>query len=161
DSALYPFIAQLERAAGFDREDPVERKLHKLEALLGPGACDRDEVALVAELLSLPNAAATLNLSPQRKRETLFEALLHPFAALARAGPVFMVFEAAPWIDPAPRELMDLTTDRVRRLPVLLIVTFRPEFQHDWGGQPHVTLLALNRLGDRDVTALIRKLAGN
>jgi class 3 adenylate cyclase/tetratricopeptide (TPR) repeat protein len=161
DSALYPFIAQLERAAGFEREDPVEEKLDKLEALLAPGARDRDETTLVAELLSLPNEAATLNLSPQRKREALFEALLHQFEAVARARPVLMVFEDAHWIDPTSRELMDLTIDRVRRLPVLLVVTFRPEFQHGWGGQPHVTMLALNRLGERDVTALVRELAGN
>jgi class 3 adenylate cyclase/tetratricopeptide (TPR) repeat protein len=161
DSALYPFIAQLERAAGFDREDPAEKKLDKLEALLAPGARDRDETTLVAELLSLPNAAATLNLSPQRKREALFEALLHQFEAVARARPVLMVFEDAHWIDPTSRELMDLTIDRVRRLPVLLVVTFRPEFQHGWGGQPHVTMLTVNRLGERDVTALVKELAGN
>jgi predicted ATPase len=161
DSALYPFIAQLERAARFDREDPVEKKLDRLEALLAPGARDRDQVTLVAELLSLPNAAAALNLSPQRKREALFEALLHQLEAVARARPVLMVFEDTHWIDPTSRELMDLTIDWVRRLPVLLVVTFRPEFQHGWGGQPHVTMLALNRLGERDVTALVNGLAGN
>jgi class 3 adenylate cyclase/tetratricopeptide (TPR) repeat protein len=161
DSALYPFIAQLERAAGFEREDPVEEKLDKLEALLAAGARDRDETTLVAELLSLPNVAAALNLSPQRKREALFEALLHQFEAVARARPVLMVFEDAHWIDPSSRELMDLTIERVRRLPVLLVVTFRTEFPHGWGGQPHVTMLTVNRLGERDVTALVKELAGN
>jgi predicted ATPase len=72
-----------------------------------------------------------------------------------------MIFEDAHWIDPTSRELLDLIIDRVRRLPVLLVVTFRPEFQQGWGGQPHVTVLALNRLGERDVTALVRGLAGN
>ena len=115
----------------------------------------------LAELLSLPNSAADLNLSPQRKREMLFEALLHQLEALARSRPVLMVVEDAHWTDPTTRELMDLTIDRIRRLPVLLIVTFRPEFQQGWGGQPHVTILALNRLGERDVTALARELAGN
>jgi predicted ATPase len=103
---------------------------------------------------------ATLNLSPQRKREALFEALLHQFEAVARARPVLMVLEDTHWIDPTSRELMDLTIDRARRLPVL-VITFRPEFQHGWGGQPHVTMLALNRLGERDVTALVKELAGN
>ena len=72
-----------------------------------------------------------------------------------------MVFEDAHWIDPTSRELLDLTLDRVARLPVLLVVTFRPEFQHAWGGQPHVTMLALNRLGGRDGAALVERLAGN
>ena len=75
DSALYPFIARLERAAGFARDDTVEQKLDKLRALLAAGVRSADEIELLAELLSLPNSAAGLNLSPQRKREMLFEAL--------------------------------------------------------------------------------------
>ena len=62
--------------------------------------------------------------------------------------PVLMVFEDAHWIDPTSLELLDLTLDRVSRLPVLVVVTFRPEFQHAWSGQPQVTVLALNRLGE-------------
>jgi class 3 adenylate cyclase/predicted ATPase len=161
DSALYPFVAQLERAAGFVRDDTAEQKLGKLEALIAPGIRDSDELALLAELLSLPNAAADLALSPQRKREKLFEALLHQLEAVARSRTVLMVFEDAHWIDPTSRELLDLTVDRLRHLPVLLVVTFRPEFQHGWGGQAHVTTLALNRLGGRDVMALVLGLAGN
>ena len=64
-------------------------------------------------------------------------------------------------IDPSSRELLDLTLARVTRLPVLLVITFRPEFPQNWSGQPHVTLLALNRLGQRDVMALVRELARN
>ena len=161
DSALYPFIAQLERAAGFARDDTVEAKLGKLRALLAPGTRDDDDIALLSELLSLPSSAADLNLSPQRKREKLFEALLNQLEAEARRRPVLMVFEDAHWIDPTSRELLDLTVDRVRRLPVLLVITFRPEFQPPWGGRAHVTSLALNRLGERDGEALVQKLAGN
>ena len=161
DSALYPFIAQLERAAGFARDDAVEAKLGKLQALLAPGARDDDDIALLSELLSLPSSAADLNLSPQRKREKLFEALLRQLEAEARLRPVLMVFEDAHWIDPTSRELLDLTVDRVRRLPVLLVITFRPEFQPPWGGRSHVTSLALNRLGEREGEALVQNLAGN
>src|SRR5215467_10614064 len=116
DSALYPVIAQLERAAGFARNDTVEEKLGKLRALLLRGARDENDIALLAALLSLPNSAADLNLSPQRKREMLFEAELHQLEALARRRPVLMVFEDAHWIDPTSRELLDLTFDRVRQL---------------------------------------------
>ena len=161
DSALYPFIAQLERAAGFARDDTAEAKLGKLRALLAPGTRDDDDIALLSELLSLPSSAADLNLSPQRKREKLFEALLSQLEAEARHRPVLMVFEDAHWIDPTSRELLDLTVDRVRHLPVLLAITFRPEFQPPWGGRSHVTSLALNRLGERDGEALVQKLAGN
>jgi len=161
DSALYPFIARLERAAGFAREDSVEEKLDKLRELLTPGAQADVEIELLAELLSLPNSAARLNLSPQRKREMLFEALLGQLAALARRRPVLMVFEDAHWIDPTSREMLDLMLNRVSRLPGLLIVTFRREFQHGWSGEPHVTALALNRLGGQDGAALVECLAGN
>jgi hypothetical protein len=132
DSALHPFIVQLERAAGFARDDTVEGKLTKLRQLLAPGTRGDAEIALLAELLSLPNSAGELGLSPQRKRERLFEALLNQLAALAQNRPVLMVFEDAHWIDPTSRELLDLTVDRVARLPVLLVITFRPEFQHAW-----------------------------
>src|SRR5262249_47746888 len=141
DSALYPFITQLERAAGFTRDDTTEEKLGKLQPLLMPGARGDDEIALLAELLSLPNTAADLNLSPQRKRAMLFEALLRQLQALARSRPVLMIFEDAHWIDPTSRDLLDLTFERVRRLPVLLVVSFRPELQHAWSGQQHVTTL--------------------
>jgi class 3 adenylate cyclase len=154
-SALYPFIVQLERAAGFARDDTVEAKLSKLGALLAPGTRDDDDITLLNELLSLPNTAADLNLSPQRKRERLFEALLDQLEAEARQRPVLMVFEDAHWIDPTSRELLDLAIDRVRHLPVQLMITFRPEFQPPWGGRSHVASVALNRLGERAGEALV------
>jgi len=93
DSALYPFIAQLERAAGFAHDDTPEQKFNKLAALIAPGARDRDDVTLIADLLSLPSGAAELDLSPQRKREKLLAALLHQLDALARQQPALMVVE--------------------------------------------------------------------
>jgi predicted ATPase len=86
--------------------------------------------------------------------------LIRQLEGLARRQPVVMVFEDAHWIDPTSRELLDLTVERVRSLPVLLIVTFRPEFQMPWTGQPQVSMLALSRLDRRDRTALIAQLAG-
>ena len=142
DSALYPFIAQLEQAAGFARDETVEAKLDKLQVLLAPRAKDDNDILLLSELLSLPSAAVDLNLSPQRKREKLFDALLNQLESEARRRPVLIVFEDAHWVDPTSRELLDLMLDRVSRTRVLLIVTFRPEFQHAWSDQPHVTIMA-------------------
>jgi predicted ATPase len=120
-----------------------------------------DEITLIAELLALPNAAPKLDLSPQRKREKLLAGFLHQLEALAKTHPVLMVFEDAHWSDPTSRDLIDLIVDRIRRLPVLLLVTFRPEFQPPWTDQPHVTTVALNRLGDRHGSLLVEQLAGN
>jgi predicted ATPase len=130
--------------------------------LITPGARgEEEECELIAELLSLPSSAAELNLSPQRKREMLFEGLLRQFEALTRTRPVLMVFEDAHWIDPTSRELLDLTVDFMPQLPALLVVTFRPEFQHGWAGQPGVTMLALNRLTGGEGAVLVQRLAGD
>jgi hypothetical protein len=161
NSALYPFIVQLERAAGFARDDSAEAKLGKLQALLVPSAWDDDDISLLRELLSLPSSATDLNLSPQRRRQKLFEALLKLLEAESQQRPVLIIFEDAHWIDPTSRELLDLTVERARRLPVLLVITFRPEFQSPWTGRFHVTTLALNRLSERDGAVLAQGLAGN
>jgi class 3 adenylate cyclase/tetratricopeptide (TPR) repeat protein len=162
DSALHPFIAQLERAAGFAHDDTPEQKLGKLAALVAPGARDRDEVTLIADLLSLlPSAAAELDLTPQRQREKLLAALLHQLEALAGQQPVLMVVEDLHWIDPSSRELLDLMIERAARLPMLLILTFRPEFQPPWSGLPQVAALTLNRLDRRNGTLMVERIAGN
>jgi class 3 adenylate cyclase/predicted ATPase len=162
DSALYPFIDQLGWAAGFARDDPPASKLQKLESLLARAAPPDEDVALVADMLSLPGSErhSLPNLSPQRKKERTLEALIRQLEGLARQQPVVMVFEDAHWIDPTSRELLDLTVERVGGLPVLLIVTFRPEFQPPGTGQPQVTMLALNRLDRHDRTALVSQIAG-
>src|SRR5262249_57671724 len=95
------------------------------------------------------------------KREKLLGALLNRLEAETRHRPVLLVFEDFHWIDPTSRELLDLCVDRVRHLPVLLAITFRPEFQPPWGGLSYVMNLKLNRLGERDREALVHKLTGN
>jgi DNA-binding winged helix-turn-helix (wHTH) protein len=163
DSALFPVIDQLGRVAGFARDDPPASKLEKLEALLARAAPPDEDVAFLADLMLLPASERhpLPNLSPQRKRERTLKALTRQLEGLAREMPVVTVFEDAHWLDPTSRELLDLTVERVRRLPVLLIVTFRPEYQPPWTGQPQVSMLALNRLDRRDRTALVAQIAGS
>src|SRR5262249_55576321 len=121
-----------------------------------------EDVALLADLLSLPSSKhhPPSDLSPQRKKDKTLEALIRQFEGLARQQPLVLVFEDAHWIDPTSRELLDLVVDRARILPVLLIVTFRPEFQPPWTGQPQVTMLALNRLDRHDRTVLVEHITG-
>jgi hypothetical protein len=163
DSALFPFVDQLGRAAGFARDEMLATKLEKLvEAVLARAALPDEDVALIADLLSLPTSDRhpLPNLSPQRKKERTLEALIHQLEGLARPHPVVMIFEDVHWIDPTSRELLDLIVERVHSLQVLLIVTFRPDFQPPWTGKPQVTTLALNRLDRRDRTALVEQTAG-
>jgi len=102
DSALFPFVDQLDRAADFAREDPPEARLEKLEAVLARAAPPDEDVALLADLLCLPcsERCPLPNLTPQRKKERTLEALIRQLEGLARREPVVMVFEDAHWIDP-------------------------------------------------------------
>ena len=72
-----------------------------------------------------------------------------------------MIVEDAHWVDPTSLEVFGGTVDQIKTLPVLLIVTFRPEFNAPWAGRSHVTSLALNRLGEREAAAIIAYLVGN
>jgi tetratricopeptide (TPR) repeat protein len=162
DSALHPFIAQLEHAAGFARDDGPETKLDKFASLFEP-ATEPADIALLAELLSLSGSERfpPLDLSPQRKKVRTLAALLRRLDGLARGQPVLMIFEDLHWTDPTSREFLDLVLARIDCLPALLVATFRPEFQPPWTGQPHVTVMSLNRLGRGDGAAMVERLAGN
>ena len=163
DSALYPIISQMERAAGLTHDDNTEAKLDKLDALLAKSLTPPQDAALLANMLSLPNDGRyqTLELDPQQRRQKTLEALTAQLVALAQAKPVVMIFEDVHWIDPTSLEAVGRTVDRLRTLGVLLIVTYRPEFEPPWIGRPYVTALSLNRLGEREITAMIDRVTGN
>ena len=122
----------------FARDDPPAARLEKLEALISFAAPPKEDMPLLADLLSLPPTERhpLPNLSPQRKKERTLEALIRQVEGSARQQPVLMLFEDAHWIDPTSRELLDLIIERARNLPMLLIVTFRPEFQPPWTVNP-------------------------
>ena len=156
-------IAQLERAAGIEKHASPEIKLDKLASLLGPLQQAESDIQLLAELLSVPTGEhhPPLNWSPERKKAKTFEALLRRLELLTNRQPVLMIFEDVHWIDPSSRELLDLTIEQVQCLPVLLLITFRPEFKPPWVGLPHVTMHALRRLDRRDGASLVQRVAGN
>jgi len=163
DSALYPIINQMERAAALAHDDAAQAKLDKLDALLAPTSTSAQDAALFAEMLSLPNDGRypALDLTPEQRRQRTMEALIAQTEALTRQNPVLMIFEDAHWTDPTSLEVFGQVVDRIKTLPALLIVTFRPEFNAPWAGRSHVTSLALNRLGQRETTAIIAGLVGN
>ena len=163
DSALYPVIGQMERAAGFVRDDSPQAKLDKLDAVLAPTSTSIQDAALFAEMLSLPNDGRypALDLASEQRRHRTLEALTAQLMGLAGQRPVLMIVEDAHWIDPTSLEVFGRTVDQIKTLPVLLIVTFRPEFNAPWVGRSHVTSLALNRLGEREAAAIIARLVGN
>src|SRR6266446_577710 len=163
DSALYPIIGQMERAAGLAHDDKLQARLDKLDAVLAQTSTSTQDAALFAEMLSLPNDGRypALELTPQQRRQKTLEALISQLEALTRRNPVLMIFEDAHWTDPTSLEVFGRVVDVIATLPVLLIVTFRLEFDPPWIGQPHVTALTINRLTQRDVGAMIDRVVGN
>jgi class 3 adenylate cyclase/predicted ATPase len=163
DSALFPIIGQMQRATGLALDDARGARLDKLDALLAQTSTTSEDAALIAEMLSLPNDGRypALDLAPQDRRQRTLEALVWQLEALTRSNPVLMIFEDAHWADPTSLELFSRTVDRIRNLGVLLIVTFRPEFDPPWIGRPYVTALTINRLAKREVGAMIDRLVGN
>ena len=137
----------MERAAGFAHGDTAQTKLDKLDTLLAQSLTPRQDAALFAEMLSLPNDGRypTLELDPQQRRQRTLEALTTQIKALAQQSPVLMIFEDAHWADPTSLEALGRAVDRIRALGVLLIVTYRPEFEPPWIGQPHVSALTIRR----------------
>src|SRR5262244_1390105 len=161
DSVLQPFVVALGRAARLAAEDPAERQLDKLEAILAPTHI-AETAPLVASLLSIPTGQRypPLALSAAQQRRLTLAALLDQLEALARQKPVLMLFEDAHWADATSLEVLDLTVERVRALPVLVLITFRPEYEAPWTGLSHVTSIALDRLAPAEVETLAEHVAG-
>ena len=163
DSAFYPIIRQMERAAGFAHDETAQAKLDKLDAVLAQNFTTPEHAALFAEMLSLPNDGRypAFNLAPEERRQGTQEALMAQLAGLAKKRPALMIVEDAHWVDPTSLEVFGRTVDQIKTRPVLLIVTFRPEFSAPWAARSHVTSLALNRLGEREAAAMIARIVGN
>ncbi|RXH41674.1 adenylate/guanylate cyclase domain-containing protein [Bradyrhizobium zhanjiangense] len=163
DSALYPIISQMERAAGFAHDDPEQAKLDKIDTLLAQTFTSRQDAALLGEMLSLPNDGRypSLELAAPQRRQKTFEALTAQLEALSKSSPVLMIFEDVHWIDPTSLEALSRAVDCLANLGVLLIITYRPEFNPPWIGKPYVTAVHLNRLDEDDSKAIIDRVSGN
>jgi class 3 adenylate cyclase/ABC-type transport system involved in cytochrome c biogenesis ATPase subunit len=161
DSVLHPFVVQLGRAARLAAEDPAETQLDKLEAILAPSRI-AETAPLFASLLSIPTGDRypPLALSAAQQRRLTLAALLDQLEALARQNPVLMLFEDVHWADATSLEVLDLTVERVRGLAVLVLITFRPEYEAPWTGLSHVTSIALDRLAPAEVETLAGHVAG-
>ncbi|HEV2624751.1 MAG TPA: adenylate/guanylate cyclase domain-containing protein, partial [Xanthobacteraceae bacterium] len=163
DSAFYPIIGHMERAAGMLHNDTPKQKLDKLDGPLAQTSTSNEDAALIAEMLSLPNDGRhpALELTPQQRRQKTMQALTTQIETLSRKKPVLMILEDAHWADPTSLEAFGRAVDRIRRLRVLLLVTFRPEFDAPWVGRPYVTALIINRLPEHEAGAIIDRIVGN
>ena len=156
-------IGQMERAAGFAHDDTAQAKLDKLDMILAQTSTSKEDAALFAEMLSLTKDGRypVMELTSEQRRQRTLEALISQVQKLTYQSPVLMVFEDAHWSDPTSLEVLGRIVNRIPTLRVLLIVTFRPEFEPPWVGRPYVTALTINRLGERDIRAMIDGVVGN
>jgi predicted ATPase len=162
DSALYPVINQLERAARFERGDAPAQKLLKLQTLLAPAVSKQAaEVPLLADLLSIPRDGqhGLFEVDPQKRKEKTFDALFAQLRRLEQQRPVLMIYEDVQWIDPTTLELLALIVERAPHMRLLLVISARPEFTPPWPGYAHVTTVSLTRLSRREGTTLITEVA--
>ena len=139
----------------------AQTQLDKLEAILAPTRI-AETAPLFASLLSIPTGERypPLALSAAQQRRLTLAALLDQLEALARQKPVLMLFEDVHWADATSLEVLDLTVERVRALPVLALITFRPEYEAPWTGLSHVTSITLDRLAPAEVETLAEHVAG-
>ena len=163
NSALHPVISHLEFTAGFAKGDDAMARLDKLDALMaGAGNAAADRVALIAALLSVATGKRhpLPRLTPQQLKDRTLAALIDHLAEMARDTPVLFAFEDAHWIDPTTMELLDLAVERIKSLPILIVITYRPEFLAPWVGDAHVTSLVLDRLAANDCTRIAEDITG-
>ena len=162
DSAFYPVIHHMERMAGFGHGDGTAAKLDKLDAMLKENSATEHDRSLIAALLSLPaDRYAPLDYDAAQRRAKTMEALIAQVVSLAARGPVLQILEDAHWIDPTSLETFGRMVEKLKGLSVLLVITYRPEFNAPWVGESHVTTINLNRLGGRDASRIVASLAGN
>jgi DNA-binding response OmpR family regulator/class 3 adenylate cyclase/tetratricopeptide (TPR) repeat protein len=161
DSALHPIVARWEQEAGFAHGDTADERLHKLQTIVAPGGLPSEDVALIAAMLSVPTANRNQQpeLTPQQRKERTLAALLRRLEGMTDSRPVLMLFEDAQWADPSSLELLDILIDRLARLPILLIISFRTEFVAPWIGRAGTNLIALSRLNRKESETLAQATA--
>ncbi|HEX2888006.1 AAA family ATPase [Vineibacter terrae] len=162
NSALYPVIQQLTRAAGIETSDGADAKRLKLAELARRSNIESEEaVALLASLLSVPadERHPAPPITPQEQKAATLSMLCDLLAGRAASGPVLVIVEDLHWSDPTTCELLELIIGRIEELPVLMLVTFRPELEPPWEDSGHTTLVTLDRLDRQQVEALIREVA--
>jgi len=151
------------RAAQFELEESAETRRAKMKALLFQWGADPETIEVFIDLvgLSQERKQGSELQDPGKLREITLSAHIELLEALAGRAPLIVIFEDSHWADATSLELLDRIVAWATRSRALLVITFRPEFQHAWGGEPHVTPLNLNRLAGAEGAKLVEELSGD
>jgi class 3 adenylate cyclase/tetratricopeptide (TPR) repeat protein len=160
DSALYPVIQHLHRAAGFAPADPPQVRAEKLRGLLDARRiADPAALPLLAELVSIP-LTEPLPAAPPAQRKAATLALIVEIMTRAGDGnPMLIVLEDAHWIDATTLEMTTRLADSIARARLLVVVSARPDFTPSWLSRPHATLITLGRLGRPESMQVVASVA--
>src|SRR5882724_6696289 len=160
-SPLAPVIQQLHRTSGLEADQAPDAQRRQLEAFVEQHSLGRDALSLLATLLAVPtDDIPQLDWTPQRQKESTLVLLVQYLAAEARRRPLLLVFEDLHWIDPSSREFLDLLVDQIASLPILAVLSYRPDFTVPWPGAPHVTSLRLRRLSTAAAMEIVLGITG-
>ena len=161
DSALYPVIQYLGRAAGFAASDSPDARIDKLGTLFGQRAASNTAaLPLLTELLSIPlKAAEPSPQTPAQRKAATLALIVDSFLNFGEGDPVLIVLEDAHWADASTLEMMTRLTDSIGRARSLAVVSARPDFTAPWSSRPQATLLTLGRLGRQDCAQLVAGVA--
>ena len=163
NTALYPATTFLRQAARLASQDSAQAQLQKLDVMAREGGIEnQNTVSLLADLLSIrgEHRDPPLNVSSETRKDMTLEALVQYLQGLADRSPLLFILEDAHWLDPTTLDLMKRIIDRIRQMPVLLLITFRPEFKPEWADYSHVTSLTLSRLPRRQSAELVAAMTG-
>ena len=163
NSALWPSIANFERALKFARDEASESKLDKLESLIvGHYKRPLTDVRFIASMLSIPcdKRYGTISMTPQKFKDETLRTLVDLTEAAARMRATVVLYEDAHWADPTSLEVLELLFDRVKDIPLLIVLTHRPEFQNRWTQYGHVSALNLSKLTRTQSRAIVSGLTG-
>lgn len=160
-SAFFPVIEQITKAAQLTAREPDAEKFAKLEAYL-PRSADGsvEPVLLIAKLLSIPldDRLELSGLTPQQIKNRTISTLVDVLLAFSNQHPTLCIFEDAHWLDPSTLELIELIISRIGHARVLLVVSCRPQFHPTWITHPNTTIHSLTRLSQTETNAMIRNL---
>jgi class 3 adenylate cyclase/tetratricopeptide (TPR) repeat protein len=160
DSALYPVLQHLARAAHFAATDPPGARLEKLAALFAQRPAADPAFALLAQLMSISaGSAEPLPLAPAQREAAVIGLLVDEIVRLGESDPVLLLLEDAQWVDATTLDLMTRLADSIGRTRLLAVVTARPDFAPPWLARPHATLLTLGRLGRVECAELVAAIA--
>lgn len=162
-SALFPFFDAEAHAIGFTAESTNEEKLAKLEDWIRDADQPLEEtVPIFSSAFGIEDGSRyqPLEISPQRHRQLLLEAILNRTVRIAASQPHLLIVEDAHWMDPSSLEFLNAYIEKAPEIAVLIIVTYRPEFEAPWVGQPRTTLLTLNRLDREECSKLTTRVSG-